>query len=69
MFVGDTIFGDREGNLLAPPERYCDDVEMAAREIRRLLEYDFDKLLLSHGKNLMGDVKGEVERLCARIQG
>ena len=69
MFVGDTIFGDREGNLLAPPERYCDDVEMAAGEIRRLLEYDFDKLLLSHGKNLMGDAKREVERLYARIQG
>jgi len=69
MFVGDTIFGDQEGNLLAPPERYCDDVEMAAREIKRLLEYDFDKLLLSHGNNLMRDAKGEVERLCARIQG
>jgi hypothetical protein len=42
---------------------------MAAWEIRRLLEYDFDKLLLSHGKNLMGNAKREVKRLCAMIQG
>jgi len=64
MIVGDTIFGDVEGNLFPPPERYCDDVGMAAREIRRLLDYDFDNLLLSHGKNLLGDAKSAVEELC-----
>jgi len=36
---------------------------MAAKEIRRLLDYDFDKLLLSHGKNILGNAKREVEKL------
>jgi len=64
MIVGDTIFGDGEGNLFPPPERYCDDVAKATREICRLLDYDFDNLLLSHGKNLLGDAKSAVEELC-----
>jgi len=67
MIAGDTIFGDLEGNLIAPPEKYCQDAEMAAREITRLLDYDFEILLLSHGKNLMSDAKREVANLCERI--
>jgi len=64
MIVGDTIFGDAEGNLYPPPEKYCDDVAKATREISRLLDYDFDNLLLSHGRNLLGDAKGAVDELC-----
>lgn len=63
MIVGDTIFGDDDGNLYPPPEKYSKDGGMAAREIRRLLEYDFDKLLLSHGKNILMDAKSRVEAL------
>jgi glyoxylase-like metal-dependent hydrolase (beta-lactamase superfamily II) len=63
MVVGDTIFGDDDGNLSNPPAKYSKDVEMAAREIRRLLDYDFDKLLLAHGKNILRNAKEEVEKL------
>jgi glyoxylase-like metal-dependent hydrolase (beta-lactamase superfamily II) len=63
MIVGDTIFGDDQGNLYPPPAKYSDDAEMAKREIRRLLNYDFDKLLLAHGKNILRDAKREVEKL------
>jgi len=64
IIAGDTIFGDEEGNLQPPPERYCLDVEMAEREIRRLLSYDFDALLISHGKNILKNAKSKVEALC-----
>jgi glyoxylase-like metal-dependent hydrolase (beta-lactamase superfamily II) len=64
MIAGDTIFGDDEGNLEAPPERYCLDVEQAAREIKRLMEYDFDALLITHGKNTLKGAKEKVKRLC-----
>jgi hypothetical protein len=37
---------------------------MAARGMRRLLDYDFDVLLLSHGRNLMSSAKDEVSNLC-----
>lgn len=67
MIAGDTIFGDHEGRLYTPPEKYCQDAEMAAREIRRLLEYDFDILLLSHGKNIMSSAKKRVEELYERL--
>jgi glyoxylase-like metal-dependent hydrolase (beta-lactamase superfamily II) len=63
MIVGDTIFGDDDGNLYPPPEKYSNDADLAAREIRKLLAYDFDKLLLSHGKNILKKAKGKVEEL------
>ena len=64
IIAGDTIFGDERGKLQPPPEKYCLDVKMAEREIKRLLSYDFDALLLSHGKNLLKDAKSKVRRLC-----
>lgn len=67
MIAGDTIFGDEEGNLSAPPERYCLDVEQATREIKRLLDYDFDVLLITHGKNTMRDAGKKVKDLCEKI--
>ena len=60
---GDTIFGDPEGNLTPPPERYCLDVEQATREMRRLLEYDFDSFIYTHGKDIMKDAKRRVREL------
>jgi glyoxylase-like metal-dependent hydrolase (beta-lactamase superfamily II) len=63
MIVGDTIFGDDEGNLYTPPAKYSKDAEMARKEIRRLLDHDFDKLLLAHGKNILKNAKIEVEKL------
>ncbi len=63
MIVGDTIFGDDDGNLSTPPAKYSKDADMARREIRRLLGYDFDKLLLAHGKNILRNAKEEVEKL------
>jgi len=64
VIAGDTVFGDEEGNLEAPPERYCLDAEQASQEIRRLMEYDFDALLITHGKNTMKGAKEKVEKLC-----
>jgi glyoxylase-like metal-dependent hydrolase (beta-lactamase superfamily II) len=64
IIAGDTIFGDESGNLNAPPERYCLDVEQAKREIKRLLDYDFNTLLITHGKDVMEDAKNKVAALC-----
>ena len=64
IIAGDTIFGDDEGNLETPPERYCLDADQAAREIKRLLDYDFDVLLITHGKDTMTDAKEKVKVLC-----
>jgi len=63
MIVGDTIFGNEDGSLYTPPPKYSKDAKIAAREIRRLLDYDFDMLLLAHGKNILKDGKKKVEEL------
>ena len=66
MIAGDTVFGDDEGNLSYPPEKYCLDVRQACREIKRLLHYDFDYLLYTHGKDIMKDAKEKVKELTER---
>ena len=63
MVVGDVLFEDEKGNLIPPPAKYCEDVELARREIKQLLDYDFDILLLSHGKSVQMDAKKRVEEL------
>ena len=63
IIAGDTIFGDRHRNLYAPPEKYCEDVELAAKGIEKLLNYDFNKLFLSHGKSLLRGAKKRVRDL------
>jgi glyoxylase-like metal-dependent hydrolase (beta-lactamase superfamily II) len=63
IIAGDTIFGDENGNLMPPPERYCLDVKQATAEIRRLLDYDFDVFIYTHGKDIMKDAKAKVKAL------
>ncbi len=63
ILAGDTIFGDSEGTLEAPPEKYCTDVDLAAKNLSILAEYDFEALLLSHGKNTYKDAKEKVLKL------
>jgi glyoxylase-like metal-dependent hydrolase (beta-lactamase superfamily II) len=68
IIAGDTIFGDENSNLIAPPEKYCLDVKQATREIKRLLNYDFDMLLYTHGKDISKDAKKEVQMLVEKTQ-
>jgi glyoxylase-like metal-dependent hydrolase (beta-lactamase superfamily II) len=63
MIAGDTVFGDAEGNLMAPPERYCLDVKQATKGISKLLDYDFDALLYTHGRDVMKDAKARIREL------
>jgi glyoxylase-like metal-dependent hydrolase (beta-lactamase superfamily II) len=63
IIAGDTIFGDEDGNLMPPPERYCLDVEQATREMKRLLDYDFENFIYTHGKDLIGGAKEKVRAL------
>ncbi|MDP2901284.1 MAG: MBL fold metallo-hydrolase [Candidatus Bathyarchaeota archaeon] len=68
IIAGDTIFSDPDGNLIAPPEKWCLDAKQAAKGIERLLNYDFDNLLYAHGKDVMGGAKAKVRELVARTR-
>jgi len=63
LIAGDTVFGDPKGSLNPPPEKYCLDAKQATQGLKRLLDYDFDHLLITHGKDVMGGAKARVERL------
>jgi len=63
IIAGDTMFGDNEGNLKAPPEKYCEDAVEASKNLGILADYDFDALLLSHGRNTMTGAKEKVLKL------
>jgi glyoxylase-like metal-dependent hydrolase (beta-lactamase superfamily II) len=63
LIAGDTIFGDDLGNITEPPERYCLDSKLAAKNISVLLEYDFDSLLITHGLDTMIDAKKKIKKL------
>jgi len=66
IVVGDTVFADEKGNLSAPPEKYCEDVAMATREIKRLLELDFDTVLVAHGNDVPVGGKAKIRALCSK---
>ena len=68
MIAGDTIFGDEEGNLIPPPERYCLDVDQATREIKRLLDYDYDALIYTHGKDVLELGKEKIRTLVEKTR-
>ena len=68
VIVGDTIFQDEHGNLIPPPEKYSLDAETAKNEIKRLLFYDFNILLLSHGKNLLKGAKNRIRVFCEALE-
>ncbi len=68
IIAGDTVFGDVDSNLIPPPEKYCLDAKQAAKEMDRLLKYDFDYLLYAHGKDIMGGAKAKVEELVERTR-
>jgi len=63
IIAGDTIFGDEKSNLMPPPERYCLNVKQATAEMKRLLDYDFDVFIYTHGKDIMKDAKKHVQAL------
>ena len=63
MIAGDTIFGDENSDLIPPPERYCLNVVQATKEMRRLLDYDFEVFLYTHGKDVLDHAKEKVSKL------
>jgi len=67
LIVGDTLFADEEGNLSPPPDHYCVNPERAKRELKRLLELDFDMIIVSHGKDTIDGAKKKFQLMMGRI--
>jgi len=65
LITGDSVFGAGgfQGVLSTPPAMYSEDVELAAKNVRNLLRYPFEKAFLSHGTHLLENAYGQIQAL------
>jgi glyoxylase-like metal-dependent hydrolase (beta-lactamase superfamily II) len=66
LFVGDAVIGNPPGACSLLRERVMDDPAALRTSVRRLLELDFDSLLVGDGAPIVGDAR---ERLRALVAG
>ena len=63
LIVGDAIIGNPPGRCGLLPERVMDDPARLRSSVRRLLDLDFDTLLVGDGVAIVGDAKARLEEL------
>jgi metallo-beta-lactamase superfamily protein len=65
LIVGDVVVGDPPGELSTYPEKVIDDMEELHRSAAKLLEYDFDALLLCDGEPIVTGGKQKLREFVA----
>ncbi len=63
LIVGDAVIGNPPGQCGLLPERVMDDPVRLRRNLRRLLDLDFDILLVGDGESILRDAKARLEEL------
>jgi glyoxylase-like metal-dependent hydrolase (beta-lactamase superfamily II) len=66
LVVGDVVIGVPPGDLSTYPDKVIDDMEQLRRSAARLLEYDFDALLLCDGEPFPTGGKEKLREFVAR---
>src|SRR4051794_5886578 len=66
VIVGDVVIGVPAGELSTYPEKVIDDMEELHRSAARLLEYDFDALLLCDGEPITTGGKQKLQEFVAK---
>ncbi len=67
LIVGDAIIGNPPGQCGLLPERVMDDPARLRVSVRKLLDLDFDILLVGDGESLLRDAKVRLEELVERF--
>jgi hypothetical protein len=60
LLLGDAIIGNPPGALSLIPEPKLDDPAKLKRSLRKLLDYDFEVLLLCDGQSVLSGGKPKV---------
>ncbi len=68
VIVGDVVIGVPAGELSTYPEKVIDDMDELHRSAARLLEYDFDALLLCDGESIPQGGKQKLEEFVSHIR-
>ncbi len=63
LIVGDAIIGNPPGRCGLLPERVMDDPARLRSNVRKLLDLDFDILLVGDGASLLDDAKARLKEL------
>jgi len=61
--VGDSVIGNPPGRCALLSERVMDDAATLRSSVRRLLDLDFDILLVGDGESILGEAKERVHDL------
>jgi len=63
LIVGDAVIGNPPGQCGLLPERVMDDPARLRRNLRKLLDLDFDILLVGDGEPILQNAKARLEEL------
>ncbi len=69
LIVGDAIIGNPPGRCGLLPERVMDDPARLRGNLRKLLDLDFDILLVGDGESLLRDAKARLGELVETFPG
>ncbi|MGF1626917.1 MAG: MBL fold metallo-hydrolase [Alphaproteobacteria bacterium] len=67
LIVGDAVIGNPPGACGLLPERVMDDPARLRASVRRLMELDFDILLVGDGVSILGGARDRLGELVARF--
>ena len=67
VLLGDAIIGNPPGALGLIPEPKLDDPKTLKRSLLKLLDYEFDVLLLCDGQSVLRDAKRKVSDFLSRL--
>ena len=67
MLLGDAIIGNPPGALGLIPEAKLDDPFKLKRSLRKLLDYEFDVVLLCDGQRVLSGDKQKVAEFLKRL--
>jgi glyoxylase-like metal-dependent hydrolase (beta-lactamase superfamily II) len=67
LLLGDAIIGNPPGTLSLIPENKLDDSNTLRRSLRKLLDYDFEVLLLCDGEPILSSAKLKVTEFLSTI--
>ena len=65
LMVGDAVIGNPPGHFGLLHEKVMDDPERLRQSVRRLLDFDFDALLVGDGEPILEGAKARLEELVA----
>ena len=62
LIAGDALFL-QDGELVISPPMFTFDMEQARQSLKKLLEYDINKILCYHGGVFEGDIKEALKKI------